>query len=133
MFLNALRERNRELFLEVCIHASMANEILEEEEKEMVYAYCREMNIEEHIPDIGSFEVLVTKLSEQAGESEKKIIALEILGLVRADGNFDQKERSFFDKLIKGLQIEPDIADKLEGLLEQYTAVYKELYAAIYE
>ncbi len=71
--------------------------------------------------------------SEQAGESEKKIIALEILGLVRADGNFDQKERSFFDKLIKGLQIEPDIVDKLEGLLEQYTAVYKGLYVAIYE
>lgn len=134
MFLNALQERNRELFLEVCIHASMANEILAEEEKETIFAYCREMNIEEHIPDIeDSFESLVAKLAEQADDSEKKIIVLEILGLIKADGSFDQKEKSFFNKFIECLRIGPDVVDKLESLQERYVAVYREMYAAIYE
>ena len=50
MLLNALQEKNRELFLEVCVHAAMANKVLEKEEQEMIFAYCREMNIPEHIP-----------------------------------------------------------------------------------
>ena len=106
MLLNALQEKNRELFLEVCVHAAMANKVLEKEEQE---------------------------IASQTDDAEKRIIALEILGLVKADGRFDGKEKAFFDKLIEGLQIEQDIVSRLESLLERYSAVCKEIYASVYE
>lgn len=73
MLLNALQEKNRELFLEVCVHAAMANKVLEKEEQEMIFAYCREMNIPEHIPDMeDSFEGIAAKLASQTDDAEKK-------------------------------------------------------------
>ena len=122
------------IILEVCVHAAMANKVLEKEEQEMIFAYCREMNIPEHIPDMeDSFEGIAAKLASQTDDAEKRIIALEILGLVKADGRFDGKEKAFFDKLIEGLQIEQDIVSRLESLLERYSAVCKEIYASVYE
>ncbi len=134
MLLNALQEKNRELFLEICVHAAMANNVLDKEEQEMIFAYCREMNIQEHIPDMeDSLEKIAAKLAMQIDDAEKRIIALEILGLVKADGRFDEKEKAFFDRLITGLQIEQDIVSRLEGLLERYSAVCKQIYASVYE
>lgn len=134
MLLNVLKEKNQELFLKVCVYAAMANEVIEKEEREMIFAYCREMNIKEHIPNIeGTIEELAAKLATQADEVEKRVIALEILGLVKADERFDDKEKVFYGKLIKGLQIEKDIADRLDSLLERYSKVCKEIYSTIYE
>lgn len=129
MLLNALQEKNRELFLEICVHAAMANNVLDKEEQEMIFAYCREMSIQEHIPDMeDSLERIAVKLAMQTDDAEKRIIALEILGLVKADGRFDEKEKDFFDRLIAGLQIEQDTVSRLESLLERYSAVCKEIY-----
>ena len=100
MFLNSLQEGNKELFLRLCVHASLSNEIFAEEEKEMIYAYCREMNIMERIPDgTDDLEQVVNYLATQTDDAEKKIIILEILGLIRADGIYDEKEKSFMKKL----------------------------------
>lgn len=134
MFLNDLQEGNKELFLKVCVHASLANDIFEEEEKEMIYAYCREMNIIERIPEItDDFDAVVSDLASQTDDVEKKIIVLGILGLVKSDGLYDEKEKVFVEKLVKGLQVEDEVVSKLNSLLESYTAVCKEIYATVRE
>ena len=39
MFLNELQEKNKELFLKICLHASLSNKVFADEEKiEDVYA-----------------------------------------------------------------------------------------------
>lgn len=132
MFLNLLQENNKELFLKVCVHASLANDIFAEEEKEMVYAYCREMNIVEHIPEeSGDFDEIVKTLAEQTDEVERNIIILEVLGLIKADGIYDEMEEEFMKKLIEGMKVKGDVLGKFNSLLEIYIAVCKELRAAV--
>ena len=36
MFLNELQEKNKELFLKICLHASLSNKVFADEEKEMI-------------------------------------------------------------------------------------------------
>lgn len=134
MFLNLLQEGNKELFIKLCVHASLANEIFAEEEKEIIYAYCREMNIDEHIPEeSGDFDEIIRTLITQADNVEKNIIILEALGLMKADGIYDEKEEIFMKKLIEGIGIKSDILSKYNSLLEIYIAVCKELRAAVCE
>lgn len=134
MFLNLLEESNKELFLKVCVHASLANEFFAEEEKEMIYAYCREMNIKEHIPDeSGDFGQVVDSLVAQTNDVEKKIVILEILGLIKSDGIYDEKEKCFMKELVERLKVQTDVLSKFNSLLEIYLVVCKELRAAVCE
>ena len=66
MFLNQLKETNKEDFLKVCVYASLANGVFADEEKDMLFAYCREMNIKEHVPETPeALEVLMQKIREK--------------------------------------------------------------------
>lgn len=134
MFLNLLQESNKELFLKVCVHAALANEIFAEEEKDMIYAYCHEMNIAEYIPEnVEKLDEVVHSLNAQADEVEKKIIVLEVLGLIKADGVYDEKEKDFMKMLVKKMNVKEDVLSQYNSLLEIYLAVCKELRAAVCE
>ncbi len=58
---------------------------------------------------------------------------MEILGLVKVDGIYDEKEKSFMKKLVEGMKIQMDVLGRFDSLLEIYLAVCKELRAAISE
>lgn len=51
MFLNALRNDTKEIFLKLCVQGSLINDNFENEEKEIISDYCREMDVEVHIPE----------------------------------------------------------------------------------
>ena len=104
MFLMLLKEENKERFLKVCVYAAMSNEIFAEEEKLMISAYCREMNIAEHIPETtAEFDAFIPELAENTDSKEKNIILLETLALIRSDGIYDDREQAFMKSLTVGL------------------------------
>ena len=92
------------------------------------------MNIPDHIPSTdGSVEVVLDNINKNAGITEKKIIVLELLGLVKADGFFDNAEQEFMQKLVGKLGMNEDIMKHLNSLLDVYTVICKELYTTIME
>lgn len=132
MFLNQLEQSTKYLFLDVCVHAAIANDIFVDAEKEMIGAYCREMNIPENMSECNkSLDDVLVQLANEATSKEKNIIVLEILGLVKADGNYDDKEKSFMQKLISTMGIEENVLNNLEKLLDSYMSICEELHAAI--
>lgn len=132
MFLNQLKETNKEDFLKVCVYASLANGVFADEEKDMLFAYCREMNIKEHVPETPeALEVLMQKIREKTNIQEKRIFVLEILALVKADGVYDDQEKQFMKKMLDGLQLSDDVLKIFETLLEKYIRTGKELFDAI--
>ena len=132
MFLNQLKETNKEDFLKVCVYASLANGVFADEEKDMLFAYCREMNIKEHVPETPeALEVLMQKIREKTNIQEKRIFVLEILALVKADGVYDDQEKQFMKKMLDGLQLSDDVVKIFETLLEKYIRTGKELFDAI--
>lgn len=102
--LDRLNETTKESFLKLCVHASLSNGVFDEEEKETLFAYCREMNVKENILDTPeTFEELVKKINGETSIEEKNIYILEILALIKSDGIYDEKEKEFMKKLANGL------------------------------
>lgn len=134
MFLSRLNEGTKESFLKLCVHASLSNGVFAMEEKDILFAYCREMNVNEKIPDTPeTLEELITKISNETSDEEKNIYILEILALMKSDGIYDEKENEFMKKLALGLGFSEDVLIKYNNLLEKYLEIEKELYAAITE
>lgn len=132
MFLNYLEETNKENFLKVCVHAALSNKIFAEEQKEILAAYCREMNVDVHIPETKEnlFDLLKCIL-DNTTSAERNIFILEILALIKSDGEYDEKEKSFMTTLINELNVSEAKLDKFTKLLDKYTKIGKELYETI--
>ena len=134
MFLNRLNETTKESFLKLCVHASLANGVFAEEEKQTLFAYCREMNVRESIPDTPeTFEELVKRINSETNSEEKNIYILEILALIKSDGVYDEKEQIFMKEFVDGLGFTEEIIDKYDKLLEKYLGIGRELFATITE
>lgn len=132
MFLNQLEESNKRDFLKVCVYASLANGILANEEKEMLFAYCREMNIKECIPEITeTFDELLDRVNKNTNDKEKKIFLLEVLALVKSDGIYDDDERDFMKKILSGFDFSKEVLEKFNILLDKYIEIGKEIYTEI--
>ena len=132
MFLMLLKEENKERFLKVCVYAAMSNEIFAEEEKLMISAYCREMNIAEHIPETtAEFDAFIPELAENTDSKEKNIILLETLALIRSDGIYDDREQAFMKSLTLGLGLPLSKLDDYLVILDKYTEMAKEMLQAI--
>lgn len=132
MFLSYLNKVNKEGFLKICVHAAVSNEIFADEEKLAIAAYCREMDLNIHEPEVSEeFQDLLKDLKASTTKEEKNIIVLETLALVKSDSIYDEKEKEFMRKLIDGLGISNSELTKFEKLLDKYTQIGKELYTAI--
>ena len=132
MFLKELSSENKERFLKLCVHACMANGVIAQEEKNMVDAYCREMNMKEHIPDVGEdLSELLRDIDDNTTSAEKKIFVMEILALLKSDGEYDCKEKDFAGNFVHSLSLSDETLKKLNDLLDKYTLISKEIYEYI--
>ena len=106
MFLNYLKEESKENFLKLCLAAAQANNVIEKEEEQLMYAYCKELGIKEQIPS-GDIDVesVLSELKEKTNIIEKRVISLEILGLMYSDGEYDSSEKEFVDELVTNLKL----------------------------
>jgi len=134
MFLNQLSCESKNAFLELCIYAAHSDKVFKDEESQMIFDYCHEMNIPEVMPEnTEELDDILNFIKEKASEKEKNIIYLEILGLLKADNEFDEKEKAFLQRVIIDLGIRESIVNKIDGLLNEYMAVCSEIYLTINE
>lgn len=116
----------------MCVHAAWSNGVFVNEEKEMIFAYCREMCIPEDVPEYdGTINDVLLELVKKATAKEKNIIVLEILGLVKADGEYEEKEIEFMNSIVAGMKVKEGVLSKLNSLLTIYTTVCNELFLTI--
>ncbi|ETP72537.1 hypothetical protein UYO_1466 [Lachnospiraceae bacterium JC7] len=127
MFLNQLSYQEKKMFLDLSIHVAKANDTLAREEKELISAYCAEMQL----PPIELYETEpIETVSDYFAMSElhvKKIVMLEILGLVYVDGSYDTAEESFIKKFANNIGITEEIYDNLHETIRSYYKVCKEM------
>lgn len=131
MFLDKLNNEEKEAFLSLSVHAAKANGVVEEEEKNMIEEYCREMGIsffdaEDVMP--------LSKVVETYIESEvqsRKIVLLEILGLVYADGTYDATEKAFIQDFAEKICLDPETVEKQTELVVRYLTLVKEMAESV--
>lgn len=128
MYLNRLSGEQKELFLDLCIHASKADGSFAEEEKQYIQQYCIEMQLDNIRYSVNNdLDTVIKKIAEVSTAIDLKIILFEIAALVLSDNNFDKNEESLVDKLIKEFKLETEFKEKvikkLTNLMDVYTGL----------
>lgn len=76
---------------------------------------------------------LLKLVSENTTSAEKNIFVIETLAFIKADGIYDEKEKSFMIELVKGLSVSESKLERFSQLLDKYIGIGKELYTVIIE
>ena len=103
MFLNRLSNEQKELFLDLCIHASKSNNDFNDEQKQTIDQYCDEMHID-------------IRYEEQ---NELPFI-------------YDSDEKKFFTALSDRLGLAKEQTDEVIGMLNELTDVYSRINGFVF-
>ena len=123
MFLNQLSHQEKRMFLDLSIHVAKANDVLSAEEKTMISQYCSEMELSPiELYETEPLET-VTDYFSLADDRVKRIIMLEIYGLVYADGSFDEDESAMVNKFAESIGMAPEECARLHDAITEYYSV----------
>lgn len=131
MFLNQLSNKEKKAFIELSIIIAKSNGILEEAEKEMLYAYCKEMDIPPADIDKENNIESVIEVFKKSTDHVKRIVILESLGLAYSDGKLDPEEDNLMNSFANKIGIDSKTYQDILILLNKYTAVLNELVEKI--
>lgn len=125
MYLNMLSDEQKYLFLECELYLSMADGKFSQEEKNIVDAHCMEMQIDstKYSPSL-SYEEVMRRLKSLLGEKEKNIFVLELMGVILAEGVFDNSEEKMINYLADILNVEEQDLFDAHEIINDMKAVY---------
>ncbi len=128
MYLSRLDHEQKELFLDLCIHASMSDHEFSDDEKSIVFQYCAEMQLSDirYEAKIGMHEV-VDKLIEISTPDELRIILMEITALIISDAARNQYEQHFLNEFINKIGVSSEELTELIKSLTELTSVYTKI------
>ena len=133
MYLNYLRTKQKELFLDLSIITSKVDNNFNDEEKNLIEQLCQEMNIEIRYETDNLLEDIVASLEEISSTKEKKIILLELLGLVLVDNKEDVSEVQLIKVVKEKFAITNDEVEKAKLLVKQLYNIYSDFSSFINE
>lgn len=128
MFLLELNERQKELFINVAVHAAHANGVLKDEELKLIEIYSREMDME--VPDMkikSELEEDLKELKSISTKSQLNKITFEILAICISDQEYSQDEIEFMDILAEIFEVKKFIINKMVDHINQYNYLIEEI------
>lgn len=132
MFLNQLNENLKELFLQLCSHAVMADDVFEVDEMESIAHFCYEMMIPNHMPDMDApLDSVIDSINQLASPQQKNIIMFELIVLLKRDGVLDETEKLFLSTVKTEFGIKNDKYFALDSLANIYLSLYNEITRTI--
>ncbi|MCM1330775.1 MAG: hypothetical protein NC253_15245 [Ruminococcus sp.] len=133
MYLNRLSNEQKELFLDLCIHASMSNNDFDEKEKEYIRQYCEEMQLDNvRYTAENELDAAVEKMIKISSETELKIVILELTALLLSDNEYDEMEKQFMEKMLTKASISSDVNNQIIASLKKLTDIYSEINSIIF-
>lgn len=127
MYLGKLNDEQKNLFLDLCIHGANSNNDFADDEKEMVNAYCTEMQIPVRYTEETDLDSCIDKLIQISSKDEIRAILIEITALILADDICDEQEEVFMQNFIKKTGISNDEYKRVSEMLARLSALYKEI------
>lgn len=104
MFLNELNENEAILFLQLVNEVANIDEIFAKEEKTLIEDYKKELDLVNVEVKKTSYEEVINELKKSTARS-KLIVYFEIVGLALIDGDYEEKEVDFLEKIAFDLGI----------------------------
>lgn len=127
MFLSELNDTQKELFLDLSIHLSMCDEEFVDDERNTILQMCKEMGISERIVPVVNFDDALNQLTESTTIREKRIILLEIGGVVLADGVFSSEEKKAMLKISDSLKVDYSQCERAIEMIRDLYRIYSKI------
>ena len=131
MFLNQLSVKEKEAFISLSVHVSNSNGIFADEEKVMIQEYSKEMEIPEFDTNEAKSIDEIINVFKSSELHIKKVIMLEVLGLVYSDGFYDAEEENFIKKFSDDIGLADEIVESLTVAIKKYSDALKEVCGAV--
>ena len=131
MFLSRLNANEKNVFLSLAMHAAQANGVVEAEEYTMIQEYCKEMGVAFFdARNIRPFDE-VASFFQNTDQTVKRIVILEIIGLMNADGTYDDQEREFVKTLARMIDVSEESVERMNELIDRYLNLVREMVTEI--
>ena len=124
MYLGELKEAQKNLFLDLCINLAMSDERFAHEEKTMLKQMCHEMGIDERYSTEKSVADAINELAESATDREKRIMIIELAGIIMADNVYHESEKKILKDLSEAFEISFDETEKIIPTISRLYNVY---------
>lgn len=131
MFLNDLSQVEKKAFLSLAVQAAQSNDDLAAEQEAMIKEYCHETGFATFDMEKAEPMDALIELFKDSAVQNRKIVLLETVGLMYADGTYDEKEEAFVRKLAVEIGISNETKQKLEILIERYLELTKDILQCI--
>ncbi len=132
MYLAALNEEQKKLFLGLAYHIAMADGVYCDDEKHMMASYCKEMQIDldEAITDKPASDI-IEEMADICAEREKKIIVFEAVGLALVDGYYDISEQNLINMAAKKFGTTDEYTSKCEKIIKSYLQLQSQINSLV--
>ena len=128
MYLNLLKDNEKELFLEMAYYLAAADGNYSDSEKLMMKEYCKEMQVEIlHGTIKRTVEEIFDEINNKSDEKAKRIFIFELVGLALVDGCYDESEKEFINKMANKFSVNGQLTGKIEKTLREYIMLQDEM------
>lgn len=126
MYLSYLQPELKESFLDLSLIVSNADYEFNASEKNLIEQLCEEMCIKPRFSSEKSLESVLADIQATATKREKKIILLELLGIVMVDSNIRLEELDVVKALMERFKLGQAELEEATALVKQIYNVYSE-------
>lgn len=132
MFLDQLLEVSKKNFLVLAKHAMGLNGELKEKEVEIFTSFQHECDLSEYDPEVNEVNLAdaITSLSGRE-INIRKIVMIEILGIMMADGDICEAEQKFISHLSASFELESYQVARMERWVAGMNDIVEEGYRII--
>lgn len=130
MFLNRLKKKEKNAFLELAHHVARSDSDFSDDEKNIIDKYCMEMQIENIKFDDKKFDIYDT-LSKFKSQSSKKIVVLELMALIYSDDFLSESERVVLEKILEEFDLSYNLSIVYTEWAKTMLSLYKQGHALI--
>ena len=131
MFLEILKDDQKDLFLQLAVIAAKENGYVDEAESEMLLKFASEMKIAPRAEAILSLDEIIDGLAKSCDKREKKVVLFEAAGIMNTDGEYDDKEYEFLKKIAAKFEIADEELEVMMGLVSDYVALFNEIIITV--
>lgn len=130
MFLHILKENEKEAFIDLARLAAACNGSVSEEEEIMIEQYCGEMGISLPMSHAHTLDGVLACF-ENSDSKSRKVVIFEIIGLLFSDGDYDEKEIQFIEKIAAALSVSKEQVGEMMELTGRYLHVLQDILCII--
>ena len=128
MYLSKLSAEQKDLFLDLSIHAANSDLKVTSEELDIIDEYCFEMRLEESRKEVKrDLDTVLQELKKITNEREQNMILIEICALLLGDGVYDTMEKDFVKKIQSIFEISDSKIERMLNSINQLLTIYYNL------